>query len=228
MMSGSNLTNDPSSGSDSPPQKARRPISSMSSHVIMSSDERQDIKKFLGYKEARKLDVDDIKYLGDLLKLIGQRVRDTDEVKALLKLIGQTGLDTNDIETLKRLIDHKVKHVDEPTQATFHLNTTVERDEDKERLSLARTFLVNAVKTLDFSDEHGEKSFIDVFFPERCNIREKLDSLMSHEWKEDERNNFHRIFLTAATREKRHDIVDVILHRMGDMDNEKLRRDSSA
>ena len=42
-------------------------------------------------------------------------------------------IENQDIELLKRLIDHKVKHVEEPTQATFHLNATVERDVDEAR-----------------------------------------------------------------------------------------------
>ena len=50
------------------------------------------------------------------------------------------------------------------------------------------------------------------FFNGDQDIEDKLESLKSEEWTEKELKCFYRIFLTAAAREKRHDIVDVMLH----------------
>ena len=154
---------------------------------------------------------------------------DTGEVKAILRLIGLSPktLDTDDTETLKSLIDHKVRHAHEPQTETFPLNITVERDEKKK--DVIKDIVKDVVKELEFcEDEDDETSFIDKFFPPGSrDIREKLDSLMSHEWEEEEENRFHHIILAAATCMKRHDIVDVILHKMSEMDSKELHRDYS-
>ena len=124
-------------------------------------------------------------------------------------------LDTDDMETLLRLIDHKVRHAGDPLEVTCHLNDDIEPETDA---------VDNA---FSLSDGEG-KCFVDMFFRGSKDIRAKLGSLMSPEWSEEERNCFYRIFLTAATREKRHDIVDMILHILDDMDAEEIHRHAAS
>ena len=147
----------------------------------------------------------------------------------------------DDLPGMQLLIYEKVTEEDYCTSTTCHLNEKIfeekgeEKQEDEEESSepvkkeikkgmkkVRKVFnegrkVFNNVIEMRPEDE-GRMSFIEVFFDLDQDIEEKLKSLKPLEYIREgkdprkELKCFYRIFLTAAAREMRHDIVDKMLH----------------
>ena len=151
-----------------------------------------------------------------------------------------TALKEKDLPAIRNLILEKVALEDSPQEVTCHLNDKLDQDNEKSKspirkgLKEVKEKIVEIGHEIEMLDEE-DVSFIDKFFNRDFKCRRisvsrgdedsiskeiegnldivgKLESLKSEKWTEKQLKCFFRIFLTAAAREKRHDIVDVMLH----------------
>ena len=151
-----------------------------------------------------------------------------------------TALKEKDLPAIRDLIHEKVAQEDSPQKVTCHLNDKLDQDNEKSKspirkgLKEVKEKIVEIGHEIEMLDEE-DVSFIDKFFNRDFKCRSisvsrgdedsiskeiegnldivgKLESLKSEKWTEKQLKCFFRIFLTAAAREKRHDIVDVMLH----------------